>query len=90
MKREDRFLRKTEFDPKMCSSPGGVPSPTHTIIQKKMFTRAPLKKWMLEQLTVDLGGDVSKTNAGYDSLELYIKAPLRRKDGTEKAFIFCY
>ena len=63
----------------MCSSPGGVPSPTHTIIQKKMFTRAPLKKWMLEQLNVDLGGDISKTNDGYDSLELYIKAPLRRK-----------
>ena len=55
-----------------------------------MFTRAPLKKWMLQQLNVDLGGDISKTNDGYDSLELYIKAPLRRKDGTEKAFIFCY
>ena len=74
----------------MCSSPSSVPSPTHTIIQKKMVTRASLKKDTQQQLNVDLGGDISKTNDGYDSLELYIKTPLRRTTGTEKAFIFCY
>ena len=69
MKREDQFLRKTKFDPKMCSSPGGVPSPAHTTIQKKMVTRVSLKKLALWQLKVDLGGDMCKMNDGYDSLE---------------------
>jgi len=84
VKREDQFLRKTKFDPKMCSSPGGVPSPAHTTIQKKtggvpspahttiqkkMVTRVSLKKLALLQLKVDLGGDMCKMNDGYDSLE---------------------